>query len=104
MGEITFLCGIALLLELLYLGRHIDGVPHHDYVGDQIEAAGLMGQFLAPSAAQLTFVGDEQVGVPVANVQETSICVSMGNAMEENEGLHPHLLWMQPPDYSNGYC
>ena len=61
MGEITLLHGIALLLELLHHGRHIDGVPRNDRVGDQIEAAGLMGQFLAPSAAQLAPVGDERV-------------------------------------------
>jgi hypothetical protein len=65
MGEITFLHGIALLFELLHHGRHINSVPHDDRVGDQLEAAGLMGQFLAPSAAQLTSVGDEQVGTQV---------------------------------------
>jgi len=65
MGGITLLHGIALRLELLHHCRHIDGVPHHDRVGDQIEAAGLIGQFLAPSAAQLAPVRDKQVRTQV---------------------------------------
>ena len=61
MGEITLLQRIALLLELLHRCCHIDGVPHHDRVGDQIEAAALIGQFFTPSAVQLAPVRDEQV-------------------------------------------
>ena len=37
-------------------------------------------------------------GVPVANVQETSIRVSKGKVVKENEGLRPRILWTQLPD------
>jgi hypothetical protein len=33
------------------------------------------------------------VGVPVAGVQKTTICTFTVEVEEENEGLHPHLLW-----------
>jgi hypothetical protein len=55
MGEITLPQRIALLLELLHRGCHIDGVPHHDRVGDQIEAAGLMGPVLRLVAGKPAF-------------------------------------------------
>jgi hypothetical protein len=40
-------------------------------------------------------------GSPVASVQETSIRESVGNAVEESEGLYPRLLWKKSPDFSD---
>jgi hypothetical protein len=42
-----------------------------------------------------------KVGVPVANVQETSIRASVGKTVEANEGLHPRLSWKKSPNFSD---
>ena len=39
-------------------------------------------------------------GVPVASVQETSIRASMGKAVEQNDGLRPHISWIEAPYFS----
>jgi hypothetical protein len=51
MGKISLDDGIAFPFELLHGCGPIDGLSHHARVGDQIEAAGLMGECLAAAVA-----------------------------------------------------
>jgi hypothetical protein len=102
MGEITLLHRIALLLELLHRCRHIDGVLYDDRIGDQIEAAGLMGQFLAPSAAQLAPVGDEQVRTQVVEClafielsQDAASVLLVGIPPQDMEGSHEPSIFLE---------
>src|SRR5262249_29600314 len=37
-------------------------------------------------------------GVPVAGVQETTILGANDHAVEQNDGLCPHIAWMKCPD------
>jgi Transposase domain (DUF772) len=39
------------------------------------------------------------IGVPVANVQETTTLESTVTTVGENEGLHPHIRWTKTPDF-----
>jgi hypothetical protein len=44
-----------------------------------------------------------RVGVPVANVQETTIRELAVKTVEENEGLRPHIRWTKIPDFVHVY-
>ena len=50
---------------------------------------------------QLRFV--DQIGVPVAGVQKTTIRTFAVNSEEENEGLRPHILGTKTPDFVHIY-
>jgi hypothetical protein len=39
--------------------------------------------------------------VPLASLQDTSSHGSPGKAVGKNEGLRPHLSWMETPDFSH---
>jgi hypothetical protein len=38
-------------------------------------------------------------GVPGAGVQKTTIRGSIGETVEKNDGLHPHIRWTKTPDF-----
>jgi hypothetical protein len=42
-------------------------------------------------------------GVPVADVQKTTIRTFMVKGVEENKGLHPHIRWAKIPDFFHVY-
>ena len=61
MGEIAFVDWIPLPFELCHGFRHVHGVPYDDGIGHQIQATGLIDEFVAPVAASLPLGGDHQV-------------------------------------------
>ena len=56
---------IAFLFELLHHRSHIDGIPDDDRIGDEIEATGLMCEFLTVLSPELSLVRDHQEGAQV---------------------------------------
>jgi hypothetical protein len=46
----------------------------------------------------------DDIGVPVASVQETTIRGLAVKTVEENEGLRPRISWTESPDIFYGSC
>ena len=80
----------TLPFELCHGFRHVDGVPDDHGVGHQIEATGLIDQFVATLATQLSLVGDHQGGAQIVQ------CLSL---IELAHDTAPILIVGIPPQH-----
>ena len=56
MGEVALVDRVTLSFKLCHGFRHVDGVPYDDGIGHQIEATGLIDQFFATFATQVSLM------------------------------------------------
>src|SRR5215510_3098672 len=61
MGEIVLVDRITLPFELCNGFRHVHRIPDDDGIGHEIEATGLIDEFVATLAAQLALVGNHEI-------------------------------------------
>ena len=59
MGEVALVHRVALPFKLCNGFGHVHGIPYDDSIGNQIEATGLIDEFVAAFATQLPLVGPE---------------------------------------------
>ena len=81
---------VPLPFELGHGFSHVDGIPYDNGVGHQIEATGLIDQFVATFATQLSLVGDHQGGAQIVQ------CLSL---VELAHDTAPILIVGIPPQH-----